>query len=123
MHLNASASTLIQSPRDLARVDPFAGAVFGDDARLAEIHFARDFFHERLRTGHDGRDLKRTLQESLKEERAHRKGEIVNRRLRLVQSRCEEEGAACIAVIPRLAQRAEGSPICSSGFRQTPSAQ
>jgi hypothetical protein len=74
------------SPRDLAGVDAFAGPVFGNDAGPAEIHFPGHFFHERLGTRDNGSDLKRTLQESLKEQGAHRKVGILGCGFGLVQS-------------------------------------
>ena len=57
--------------RDLARVHAFTRAVLGDHARLAEIHFAGDPFHERFRAGNDRRDLKRPLQKTLKKQSTH----------------------------------------------------
>src|SRR5437763_8715250 len=51
---------------------PFPRAVFGDDARLGEIHFARDPLYKRLRTGDDGGDLKRFLQKPLEKQCAHK---------------------------------------------------
>jgi hypothetical protein len=57
--------------RDLTRVHAFPRAILCDHARLSEIHLARDAFHQCLRTGNDGRDLERTLQETLEEKCAH----------------------------------------------------
>src|SRR6516162_1930458 len=57
--------------RDLTRVHAFPRAILRDHARLSEIHLARDAFHQCLRTGNDGRDLKRTLQETLEKKCAH----------------------------------------------------
>src|SRR6266481_2167187 len=44
-------------PRDLTRVHAFARTVFRNHAQLSEIHFARDAFHQRLRTWNNRRDL------------------------------------------------------------------
>src|SRR5215472_12895862 len=57
--------------RDLTRVHAFAGAILRDHAWLSEVHLARDAFHQCLRTGNDGRDLERTLQETLEKKCAH----------------------------------------------------
>src|SRR5439155_6198875 len=46
---------------NLARVHALARAVLGDHARLAEIHFAGHTFHQRLRAGDNGSDLKRSF--------------------------------------------------------------
>src|SRR3954464_7088518 len=55
-------------------MDALAGPVFRDDSRLGEVHFARDFFYQRFGTRNNRSDLKRALEESLKEQGAHRKG-------------------------------------------------
>src|SRR4029077_2395025 len=57
--------------RDLTRVRAFTRAVLRDHARLAEIHFAGDAFHHRLRAWYNRRDLERTLQETLEKKCAH----------------------------------------------------
>ena len=44
--------------RNLARMHSFPRAVFGDHARLAEIHLAGYPFHHRFRAGDDRCDLK-----------------------------------------------------------------
>ncbi len=51
----------------------FTGAVFGDDARLGEVHFVGDAFNERFRARDDGGDLKGPLEKSLKKNGAHEK--------------------------------------------------
>jgi len=61
------------SSRNLTGVHAFARAVLRDHPRLVEIHFARDAFHHGFGTWNNGRDLKRTLQETLEKECAHRK--------------------------------------------------
>src|SRR6266513_2747557 len=62
--------------RDLPRVHTFARAVLRDDARLAEIHFAGDTFHHRLRAGYNRRDLEWTLQKTLEKQCAHGNSDV-----------------------------------------------
>ena len=62
--------------RDLPRVHTFARAVLRDDARLAEIHFAGDTFHHRLRAGYNRRDLEWTLQKTLEKKCAHGNSDV-----------------------------------------------
>jgi hypothetical protein len=50
----------------------FTGSVFGDDSRLAEIHFARHPINERLGAGDDRGDLKRLLQKPFEKQGAHK---------------------------------------------------
>src|SRR6266542_6280831 len=72
--------------RDLARVHAFTRTVLSDHARLAEIHFAGDAFHERFRAGNNRCDLKRPLQKTLKKQCTHEMRTVV-RRPHVVQCR------------------------------------
>src|SRR6188472_1583535 len=67
------------SSRDFTRVHAFAWAVLRDHARLAEIHFAGDAFHHRLRAGYNRRDLERTLQKTLEKKCAHAERNVLLR--------------------------------------------
>src|SRR5213592_2153063 len=71
---------LCHPSRDLTRVHAFARAVLRDHARLGEIHFTRNAFHKRLRTGNNRRDLEWTFQETLEQKCTHGNSKVRLRR-------------------------------------------
>jgi hypothetical protein len=64
----------------------FAGPVLGDYAWLAEIYLAGDTFHQRLGTGHDRCNLKRSFQELFEKQGTHETRTVVLH-IEVVQSR------------------------------------
>src|SRR6266566_9748207 len=64
----------------------FARPVLGNDAWLAKIHLSGDTFHQRLRTGDDRCNLKRTFQKLFEKQGTHETRTVVLH-IEVVQSR------------------------------------
>jgi hypothetical protein len=90
----------MHSARNLAGMNADAGAVFGNDSSIFKINLVGDALDQRLRTWNDRRNLERSLQESFKKENTHWETPILNRWVRLVQSRLTRRPVLKVRVPP-----------------------